>query len=49
MSAIAVSTFVCARCGRKLRNGQYVFSTFTRQRYCYVGHCKGDKRKQRRV
>jgi hypothetical protein len=45
MSATA-TRMVCARCGRKLKNGRYVFSTFTRLRYCYVGECKGDKRKR---
>jgi hypothetical protein len=48
MSATVTSTFTCARCGRKLKNGRYVYSTFTRQRYCYVGECKVRKPKRLR-
>jgi hypothetical protein len=48
MTASSVtSTFNCARCGRKLRDGRYVYSRFTRLRYCYVGECK--VRKPRRL
>jgi hypothetical protein len=39
-SAKTFSTFNCARCGRKLKDGRYVYSRFTRLRYCYVGECK---------
>lgn len=27
----------CACCGRKLKPGRWVYSRFTRARYCYVG------------
>ncbi len=47
---MSTRVYCCARCGRrlKLEPGRYVYSTFTGERYCLVGHCKGDKRKARR-
>jgi len=44
MSTRVYSAYRCARCGRRLKVGQYVYSKFTGQRYCFAGHCKGDKK-----
>ncbi len=35
----------CARCGRRLKNGHWIFSTFTRNHYCWPG--EGCQRKSR--
>lgn len=46
MSAVKTRrVYHCARCGRilKIEPGKYVYSTFTGQRYCLVGHCKARK------
>ncbi len=45
---MSTTVYKCARCGRRLRDGRWVYSKWTSQRYCFAGHCKGDKRKARR-
>jgi hypothetical protein len=38
--AIATATargYTCARCGRKLKTGRWVYSRFTGFRYCWPG------------
>lgn len=37
-------TYRCARCNRKLRDGRWIFSRFTKQRYCWPGECKAEKK-----
>ncbi len=32
----------CARCGRRLKDGQWIFSRWTGQRYCYAGEWDAD-------
>ena len=32
-----LTAFRCAICGRRLREGRYVFSRFTKSRYCIPG------------
>jgi hypothetical protein len=48
MTTIVTSAFNCARCGRKLKDGRWVYSRFTGHRYCFAGHCKGDRKRLRR-
>ncbi len=31
----------CARCNRRLKDGRWIFSTFTRRRYCLPGDKRG--------
>jgi hypothetical protein len=45
---MSVSVYKCDRCGRRLKDGRWVYSRFTGHRYCFAGHCKGDRRKARR-
>jgi hypothetical protein len=45
---MSVRVYNCDRCGRRLKEGRWVYSRFTRNRYCFADHCKGDKRKARR-
>lgn len=33
----ARTTYRCARCGRRLRRGRWVYSRYTRARYCWPG------------
>ncbi len=41
--------FRCARCNRRLKDGRWIFSTFTHKRYCYPGDRRGcDKPSNRR-
>lgn len=30
-------TAKCARCGRRLKDGHWIFSRWTTSRYCYAG------------
>ena len=40
----ALTRYRCAICQRRLREGQYVFSRWTRQRYCCDLDCKKKRR-----
>jgi DNA-directed RNA polymerase subunit RPC12/RpoP len=35
-----VTVYRCARCGRKLKPDRYIYSRFTGNRYCFIGHCR---------
>ncbi len=39
----------CARCGRKLKDGRWIFSTFTHNRYCYAGEGCQKKTRSKKV
>jgi len=34
MAAKPKARYSCARCGRRVREGEYVYSRFTKNRYC---------------
>jgi hypothetical protein len=36
-ASAATPTYICGCCGRKLKNGAYVYSAFTGTRYCSPG------------
>ena len=43
-----LTKYRCTICGKRLREGRYVYSRFTKQRYCYdvtVCHKAGRKKK----
>lgn len=40
-----LTDYRCALCGERLREGQWIFSRFTRNRYHPPGHCRGERRK----
>ncbi len=39
----------CGRCGRRLKGGQWIFSRWTGQRYCYVGEGCQKKARSKKV
>ncbi len=43
------AVYDCARCNRRLKDGRWIYSTFTRKPYCYPGDRGGcDTAKNRR-
>lgn len=36
----------CARCGRRLKRERYIFSAWTKLRYCWVTECRAEKKRR---
>ncbi len=39
----------CARCGRRLKDGHWIFSRWTTSRYCYAGEGCQKKTRSKKV
>jgi hypothetical protein len=48
MAAAALTRFRCSICNRRLRDGEYVYSRFTKARYCSnIDACRKRARKSK--